>query len=279
VGGAAILQPGPIEEAAMLELLVDAGPLAGGSFVETALSLARRVDAFACGFQVLPLQPPVALSFETTLLEAEERSARARRDWWLGQCTRAGVEGEWEVLRGEAAAAMARRSRLADLVCLEVSAAGGARDAQSPEPGRTLVQAAGPLLLVPSAWKEATATRILVAWNGSAEAATAIRVALPLLAKATEVCVLDGEQACLPGITPSPLPLRAWLTRHGIQARWESLDPSRHREVSIRDIANRMGADLLVMGAYGHHWTTALGRSELTPALLSHIDRPILLSH
>lgn len=263
----------------MLELLVDAGPHAGGAFLETALSLARRMDAFACGFQVLPLQPPVALSFETTLLDAEERSARARREWWLDRCRQAGVEGEWEVLRGELSAAVAKRSRLADLTCLEVSAAGGARDAQSPEPDRALVQAAGPLLLVPAAWNAAAATRILVAWNGSAEAAAAIRAALPLLTKAEEICVLDGEQACLPGMTPSPLPLQAWMTRHGVPARWESLDPSRHREVSVADIAERMGADLLVMGAYGQHWTTTFGRSQLTRSMLSHIDRPILLSH
>lgn len=263
----------------MLELLVDAGPHAGEPFIETALALARRMDAFACGFQVVPLQPPVALSFETTLLEAEEQTARARRDWWMGQCARAGVEGEWEILRGELAQAVAKRSRLADLVCLEVSSAGGARDVHSPEPDRALIQAAGPLLLVPSTWKGTAATRILVAWNGSAESATAIRAALPLLAKASDVRVLDGEQACLPGITPSPLPLQAWMARHGVPAQWESLDPSRHREVSINDIAHRMGADLLVMGAYGGHWTTALGRSQLTPALLSHIDRPILLSH
>lgn len=263
----------------MLELLVDAGPRAGDAFLETAFSLARRVGAFACGYQVIPLQPPVALAFETTLLETEVQSARARRDWWLGRCAQAGVEGEWEILRGEMAPAVAKRSRLADLVCLEVSIAGGARDVQSPEPDRALVQAAGPLLLVPSTWNGATATRVLVAWNGSAEAATAIRAALPLLAKASEVCVLDGEQACLPGITPSPLPLQAWMIRHGVAARWESLDPSRHREASVADMARRMDADLLVMGAYGHHWTTAFGRSQLTQAMLSHIERPILLSH
>lgn len=263
----------------MFEMLVDAGPHAGSPFLESTLSLARRVDAFACGFQVLPLQPPVALSFETTLLEAEEQGARARRDWWLAQCAQAGVEGEWEVLRGEIAPAIAKRSRLADLVCLEVSVAGGARDVFSPEPGRALVQAAGPLLLVPSTWKGAMATRVLVAWNGSAEAASAIRAAVPLLARATDIHVLDGEHACLPGITPSPLPLHAWMIRHGIQAQWESLDPARQRELSIADIARRMDADLLVMGAYGHHWTTAFGRSQMTSTLLSHIDRPILLSH
>ncbi|SEI94495.1 universal stress protein [Frateuria terrea] len=263
----------------MFELLVDAGPHAGNPFIETTLALAKRVKAFACGFQVLPLQPPVALSFETTLLEAEEQSARARRDWWLGQCERQGVEGDWEVLRGDVAPAIAKRSRLADLVCLEVSSAGGARDVHSPEPDRALVQAAGPLLLVPSSWRGAMGTRILVAWNGSAEAATAIHAALPLLTQATDVHVLDGEQACLPGITPSPLPLLAWMARQGVPAQWESLDPSHHREATIADKANRMGADLLVMGAYGRHWTTALGRSRLTQALLSHIDRPILLAH
>ena len=256
----------------MFEMLVDAGPHAGGPFLATALSLASRVEAFACGFQVLPLQPPVALSFETALLEAEAQSARARRDWWLSQCTQAGVEGEWEVLRGEVGPAIAKRSRLADLVCLEVSVAGGARDVLSPEPDRAM-------RLLPSVWNGPTATRVLVAWNGSAEAANAIRAAMPLLARATDICVLDGEQACLPGISPSPLPLQAWMSRHGIQAQWESLDPSRQRELSIADVARRMGADLLVMGAYGHHWASAFGRSQMTRTLLSHIDRPILLSH
>ncbi|HET6805521.1 MAG TPA: universal stress protein [Frateuria sp.] len=263
----------------MFEMLVDAGPHAGSFFLDTALSLARRLEAFACGFQVLPLQPPVALSFETSLLEAEEQSARARRDWWLAQCTQAGVEGEWEILRGDVAPAIAKRSRLADLVCLEVSVAGGARDVLSPEPDRALVQAAGPLLLVPSTWRGITGTRVLVAWNGSAEVANAIRAALPLLARAADVCVLDGEQACLPGITPSPLPLKAWMARQGVGAHWESLDQARQREVSIADVANRMGADLLVMGAYGHHWTSSFGRSQMTHTLLRHIDRPILLSH
>ncbi|UGB39605.1 universal stress protein [Frateuria soli] len=263
----------------MLEMLVDAGPQAGAAFLETALALASRVDAFACGFQVLPLQPPVAMSFETTLLEAEEQSARARREWWLGQCAHGGVEGEWEVLRGDVPAAIAKRSRLADLVCLEVSVAGGARDAVSAEPDRMLVQAAGPLLLVPSTWRGVAGARVLVAWNGSAEAATAARAALPWLAKASTICVLDGEQASLPGITPSPLPLRAWMSRHGIKAQWEPYDPIRQPEVSIADVANRMGADLLVMGAYGHHWTRAFGRSQMTQTLLSHIDRPILLAH
>ena len=93
--GCAMLQSRPPRETAMFELLVDAGPHAGEAFMQTALSLARRVDAFACGFQVLPLQPPVALSFETTLLEAEERSARARREGWLDRCRQAVGEGEW----------------------------------------------------------------------------------------------------------------------------------------------------------------------------------------
>lgn len=274
-----MLASGPTEEPAMFELLVDAGPHAGDAFLETVLPLARRVEAFACGFQVLPLQPPVALSFEASLLEAEEHSARARRDWWLGLCTQAGVEGEWEILRGEVAPAVAKRSRLADLVCLEVSVAGGARDVLSPQPDRALVQAAGPLLLLPSTWRGVTGTRVLVAWNGSAEAANAIRAALPLLARAADICVLDGEQACLPGITPSPLPLRAWMARHGLRARWESLEPARQRQVSIAEAAQGMGADLLVMGAYGHHWTSSFGRSQVTQTLLSHIDRPILLSH
>ena len=261
----------------MLEFLIDAGPAAKPTFLDAVLSLAGRVNAFAVGFHVLPLQPPVALSFEASLLEAEEQAARARREGWLGRCRQAGVAGEWEVLRGELGAAIAKRSRLADLVCLEVSIAGGARDAHSPEPDRALVEVTGPLLLVPSAWDGAIATRVLVAWNGSAEAAAAVRAAVPLLERATEVCVLDGEPACVPGITPSALPLQAWMARHGIRAKWEPLDPAGGD--SIADLASRMHADLLVMGAYGRHWSGVFGGGRHTGSLLAHIERPILLAH
>lgn len=261
----------------MLEFLVDIGPHAGAAFTDAVLSLARRLDAFVTGTQVLPTQPAVALSFEASLLEAEERSALARREGWLQRCAEAGVAGEWEVLRGEAASALARRSRLADLLWLEVSVAGGARDAHSPEPTRALLQAAAPVMLVPSTWQGDMARRIVIAWNGSAQAASAARSALPLLAQADEVCVLDGEQACLPGITPSPLPLRGWLQRHGIEPRWQAVDADRRPAESLEAVAERMRADLVVMGATGSvrgdAWVHGSGRSRL-----EHVVRPLLLS-
>lgn len=262
----------------MLEFLVDMGPHAGAAFTDATLSLAGRVDAFVTGAQVLPTQPAVALSFEASLLEAEERSALARREGWLQRCAEAGVAGEWEVLRGETAPALARRSWLADLLWLEVSAAGGARDAQSPEPTRALLQAAAPVMLVPSTWQGDMARRIVIAWNGSAQAANAARSALPLLAQADEVCVLDGEQACVPGITPSPLPLRSWLQRHGIDAQWQDLDADRRPGESLEAVAQRMHADLLVMGATGSArrdaWVHGSGRQWL-----EHVVRPLLISH
>lgn len=263
----------------MLEFLVDVGPHAGVPFLNTVLALAKRLDAFVTGAQVLPTQPAVALSFEASLLEAEERSALARRDWWSHQCAQAGVAGEWEVLRGDAASALSKRSRLADLLWLEVSVAGGARDERSAEPTRALLQAAAPVMLVPSTWKGAMAQRIVIAWNGSAQAASAARSALPLLAQAQEVCVLDGEQACLPGITPSSLPLRAWLQRHGIEPLWRALDPDRRHVDTLDEVAERMQADLLVMGAMGAAWGDAFGRGSAGRQWLEHVVRPVLLSH
>lgn len=263
----------------MVEFLVEVGSRAGPGFLGPVLATAHRLGAFACGVQTVPVQAPVTLSFEATLLEAEERSALARREWWLRQCADAGVAGDWEVLRGDTVPALAKRSRLADLVWLEVSVAGGARDARSPEPGRALLQATGPVVLVPSGWSDAIGTRVLVAWNGSAEAASAVRAALAFLTQATEVHVLDGERACLPGVTPSPLPLRGWLGRHGIRAQWHELDPDRQRGASIEEAAERVRADLLVMGAWGHSLTTGFAHAGVTRSLLEHVVRPVLLSH
>ena len=57
-------------------------------------------------------------------------------------------------------------------------------------------QSGGPVLLVPYAGSfAATGRSVLVAWNGSREAARAVRDALPLLAAAAEVRVL-GLHLC-----------------------------------------------------------------------------------
>ena len=88
----------------------------------------------------------------------------------------------------------------------------------------------------------------VIAWNGSYEAANAVRNAVGLLKLSSSVCVLrliDGEQV-------PPTMLLEYLSRHGIHAE---LDTWVLEENSVPDLlvdyANQKGAGCIVMGGYG----------------------------
>ena len=138
------------------------------------------------------------------------------------------------------------------------------------------------LILVPNRTPEKmTFERIVLAWNGSREAARALAEALPYLQKAKEVTVLvvDDEP---------PIELNATLgvdavkhlKHHGINA---TLHRARMRDndVGATLIAEtrRLKADLIVMGAYGHSRVREWLLGGATYTLLHKAPVPLLIAH
>lgn len=266
----------------MPDIIVNIGQASiNPSWPRTALALARRQQAFVTGLQVVAVHPSVmAIPEMIDALAAEERDALARRDWWLEQCRGAGVDGEWEVLRGISAQALAKRSRLADLVIGELKVGDPGAALGVDDATRALFARSSPMLLMPdTGCQELRTERIAIAWNGSGEAAQAVKAALPLLTRATAVQVLDGERGGLPGISPPPLPLRSWFARHGIEAQWQPF-PAEHDEgPALLAAAKAFRADLLVMGAWGRSPTSELTMGGVTRWMLRHASLPLLLAH
>jgi nucleotide-binding universal stress UspA family protein len=144
-------------------------------------------------------------------------------------------------------------------------------------PADVVMRSGRPLLIIPYAGTfEVEVKSAVVAWNGTREAARAVRDALPLLAGA-KVHVL----AINPSDTdPKPVEVCEYLARHGIDAD--------HDEIHTRDlgpgdmILSRMsdlGAGLAVMGAYGHSRFREMILGGVTHHLLAHMTAPVLLSH
>jgi nucleotide-binding universal stress UspA family protein len=123
--------------------------------------------------------------------------------------------------------------------------------------------------------------RILVAWNQSREATLAIRGALPLLARAAQVTVLEGSPAENPfGLRYLPkLDLRAWLQRRGIAADFRPFAPAKDIGAGLLAAAHAIDADLIVMGAWGHSRITELVLGGSTRHLFQHSDLPLLVAH
>lgn len=94
--------------------------------------------------------------------------------------------------------------------------------------------------------------RVVLAWDGSEPATRAIRAALPLIAAAREVVLLDGSHHGTAAVEPTFDPM-AFLGRHGIEASHHRLRTSPgDAGAALLAKAQHFNADLLVMGAYGH---------------------------
>jgi nucleotide-binding universal stress UspA family protein len=135
---------------------------------------------------------------------------------------------------------------------------------------------------VPESVKSDAAGRhIAIAWNQSREAALAIRGALPLLARADRVHVLEGDPGENPlGLRFLPkLDLRAWLARRGIAAEFSPFVARKDHGAALLDAAHTMDADLIVMGAWGHSRIAELVLGGTTRHLFQHSDLPLLVAH
>ncbi|MGI9384344.1 MAG: universal stress protein [Methyloligellaceae bacterium] len=222
-----------------------------------------------------------------------------------------GLAGEWRVMTGLPTEVMSICARYGDLTVI------GQSNPDEPTyggaiPDHVVLGSGGPVLLVPYAGDiKAVGRRILVAWNGTREAARAVRDAMPLLRTAETVIVyvvnppddrhLAGAEIC------------AHLARHGVKAEAghavfgaesDAVDPSLttvgdfgfqgqgawtlSRHPSVGDIAvgdallnavSENAVDLLVMGAYGHSRVRELILGGATRHVLKTMTVPVLMSN
>jgi nucleotide-binding universal stress UspA family protein len=139
-----------------------------------------------------------------------------------------------------------------------------------------LMQSGRPAVVFPYADKAGPIGRtVLVAWNESRESARALSAALPWLRTASVHAVVYG------GDVQQPLErLRAFLHAHGVA------DPRLHAGGHDGDVGNQLlslaadlGADLLVMGCYGHSRAREWVLGGATRTVLQSMTLPVLLSH
>jgi nucleotide-binding universal stress UspA family protein len=127
-----------------------------------------------------------------------------------------------------------------------------------------------------------TANRIFVAWDSSEAAASAIHVALPYLKEAQEVVIgcIDPVMTTEGDGQDPGTDVAAWLSHHGCKVTVSQF-PSGGREVGrcIQDRAKEFGADLVVMGAYGHARMIQTVMGGTTRSMIEQTELPVLLAH
>ncbi len=186
------------------------------------------------------------------------------------------LTSRWREVVGADEVVIPEHGRLADLVVFAAIGSGGG-DPQQRGFEATLMRAARPVLLVPPAGADTIGQTIAVAWNGSAEAARAVAGALPLLENAERVHILTAAGTH----TEVELgqALADYLGWHGIVCDLHSLYPETSAGAGLLAKTGELGADLLVMGGYGHSRMRELIFGGATLHVLGHYDLPVLIAH
>lgn len=194
------------------------------------------------------------------------------------------LEVEWRCLDGVGSMVVPQHARFADLCILsqDVSAAATATGYTFSE--ELLFVAGRPVIFVPARGSFKTlGQHILVAWNSSRAATRGVNDALPLIERAQQVTVLavnPVEFAERYGALP-PQQMVEHLRRHGAAAKgvWLSdVAPESIADAVLAE-AHKVGADLIVAGAFGHPrlWEKLMG--GVTRDLLARMNLRVLMSY
>jgi nucleotide-binding universal stress UspA family protein len=180
-------------------------------------------------------------------------------------------------------AALALQARYCDLVVVGQSGPGaGTPPVPADLPEYLLLTSGRPVLVVPAAASlSATGANAIVAWDGSVEAARAVAGALPILRAAGAATVLGfgNETAHIGSGIHACEQLAAWLRRHGVAAHPASRALGSDIGEALLSAASDLGANLLVMGGYGHARFRELMLGGVTATMLRSMTLPVLLAH
>ncbi|CAN7594076.1 universal stress protein [Trinickia sp. LjRoot230] len=252
-----------------------------------ALDLANRHGARLIGLYVVcqdmfrpMLQRDGALSLATLESQSDERMSRAH-DQFVTAAGRAGCAFEWRAPSGSAIDAATLHARHADLVVVSQEASDDERSHIARDFVADLVMEAGrPVIVLPCANHISSfGENVIIAWDGSREAARAISDALPILKRARFVTVStvakhpDDKE-------PAGIDVSAYLERHGVRASFTVTPrPSGSTTgATLLELTSTLHADLLVMGAYAHARALERAVGGVTRTVLGTMTVPVLMS-
>ena len=138
-----------------------------------------------------------------------------------------------------------------------------------------------PTLVIPYAgWSGSIRRDAVIAWKETREAARAVTAAIPVLLHAQTVHVLHWAKESPPAVDGATLDLRNYLRLYGIEPVWHEggEEPPTVGELALSRACD-LGADLLVMGCYGHSRMRELVLGGMTRTLLRSMTLPVLMAH
>lgn len=261
--------------------------------IDAAISLASRQQARITGV-ALALESTIAsyigIEFPSALSEQQQKVVREAAERAVAhfekKVKQAGLEFESHIVScgaPKAPAVLSYYARHADIAFMgQPNPKDAAGSFQETLLEGVLFASGRPVYIVPYIGRPHYKIRkAVIAWDGGRKAARAVHDAIPLLRGRGEAIVLvvnPDERKDVHGEKPGRY-MAEHLRRHDIDAQVDIMvAPEASPDTVLLNYVADVGADLLIMGAYGHSRLRERAFGGVTNTILHHMTTPVLMS-
>ena len=262
--------------------------------IDAALVMVEKYQAHLTGVYARPKNSFVPENLEyllpadthaelkKVLHQGTENEAQAVHQLFNEKIAAAGVadRAHWHTLTHDPDKAATLIARYADLV-IAGQYIDGKADIAAIDPREVVFSSGRPLLIFPQSYQQTKPLtgHAVIGWNRSREASRALADAMQILETKSKVTVVVVDRKSNPQ-GELPFDVIEHIRRHGINAEKVELPLStKNPGLEIMHYAEKVEADLLVMGAYSRsRWQEQL-MGGATCSIMREMTVPVLMSH
>lgn len=253
-----------------------------------AAPIAEMFDAHLSGLQVhtlpelISFTDPVASTYLQTVLAESHARAQMVTDALKDVLASVSVPHELrrlDVYPSTIGSALAAQARTADLFVSTRPYGDPGGEERIEE--AVLFRSGRGCLFVPPGGTPTSYDTVFVAWKSTREAARAVADAMPFLQRASQVIVGIVEENGASeqyGIEPG-VDIGRYLSRHAVTAEIRPINGWVYAGEALINEAQKTGAQMIVMGGYGHSRFREWIIGGATRHVLTHAAVPVLIAH
>ncbi|HVZ42837.1 MAG TPA: universal stress protein [Ramlibacter sp.] len=267
---------------------LDSSP-GGRARLEVAREIARHQGSAVCALYAvtpsyldIPYGGAMAPSVASDLVQIDrERRDKVRADFDQAMQTPGPVADWAEAVELPVIESFIEQALTADMLVLGQHDPGAQPELPGDFNESVIIASGKPALVVPyTGWTRKIGETVVIAWKPTRESARAVTAALPLLQRAQRVHVLSFGEEVPPEIRGHRLGLAGWLRQHAVEAQFhhEPVAPEALGEMVLSRLFD-LGADMLVMGCYGHSRARELVLGGVSRTVMRAQTVPVLMAH
>jgi nucleotide-binding universal stress UspA family protein len=259
-----------------------------GLRLQTAGLLSETFDADLAALYAVssfyPFSAPSAPEAAAAMRDIEYANRAAAKARFDASAWAYAARVRWSETSLAAERVFSRQARYADLMVLGQNEPGKEVQASIPPDfvQWVLIESGRPGLVIPyiGAGDGVPGKVAVVAWKNTREAAHAVSAALPFLCRSERVHVVAWTDEPEDGEANAPPDIERYLRSHGVTT---TMHRHQERPLEVGDALLSMvadvGADLLVMGCYGHSRAREWVLGGVTRTVLRAMTVPVLMAH